>query len=33
MVQRGDYYGPEPRKPSTYKPDTDPGFAHIVLVN
>jgi CheY-like chemotaxis protein len=33
MVQRGDYYGPEPRKPSTFKPESDPGFAHIVLVN
>jgi len=23
MVRRGDYYGPEPRKPYTYKPDAD----------
>jgi CheY-like chemotaxis protein len=23
MVRRGDYYGPEPRKLSTYKPDAD----------
>ena len=23
MVRRGDYYGPEPRKLSTYKPDSD----------
>jgi two-component system chemotaxis response regulator CheY len=23
MVRRGDYYGPEPRKTSTYKPDAD----------
>lgn len=23
MVRRGDYYGPEPRKASTYKPDAD----------
>jgi DNA-binding response OmpR family regulator len=23
MVRRGDYYGPEPRKPSTYKPEAD----------
>lgn len=23
MIQRGDYYGPEPRKFSTYKPDFD----------
>jgi len=30
MVRRGDYYGPEPRKLSTYKPDADsydPGAA------
>ena len=23
MVRLGDYYGPEPRKLSTYKPDSD----------
>ena len=23
MVQRGNYYGPEPRKLSTYKPEAD----------
>jgi two-component system chemotaxis response regulator CheY len=23
MIQRGDYYGPEPRKLATYKPDAD----------
>ena len=23
MVQRGDYYGPEPRKLATYKPEAD----------
>jgi DNA-binding response OmpR family regulator len=23
MVRRGDYYGPEPRKMSTYKPEAD----------
>ena len=33
MVQKGDYYGPEPRKLSTYKPEVDPGFSEIVLVN
>jgi two-component system, chemotaxis family, chemotaxis protein CheY len=33
MVKTGDYYGPEPRKLSTYKPETDPGFSDIVLVN
>jgi DNA-binding response OmpR family regulator len=33
MVQRGDYYGPEPRARSSYKPEVDPGFDQIVLVN
>jgi CheY-like chemotaxis protein len=28
MVRRGDFYGPEPRKLSTYKPDDDPGLGH-----
>src|SRR5436190_18146762 len=23
MVKRGDYYGPEPRKQATYKPESD----------
>jgi hypothetical protein len=23
MIKRGDYYGPEPRKMATYKPDAD----------
>ncbi len=32
MVRRGDYYGPEPRKPSTIKP-LDEGYTEIVLVN
>jgi two-component system, chemotaxis family, chemotaxis protein CheY len=26
MVRRGDFYGPEPRKLSTYKPEIDPGI-------
>jgi two-component system, chemotaxis family, chemotaxis protein CheY len=26
MIQRGNYYGPEPRKFSTYKPDFDQGI-------
>jgi two-component system chemotaxis response regulator CheY len=26
MVHRGTYYGPEPRKLSTYKPEVDPGM-------
>ena len=33
MIRRGDYYGPEPRKPSTYKPENDSGFTTLVLVN
>jgi len=33
MLKRGDYYGPEPRKPASYKPESDPGFSEIVLVN
>lgn len=33
MVQKGDYYGPEPRQLCTYKPEFDPGLGHIVLVN
>jgi hypothetical protein len=23
MIKRGDYYGPEPRKMATYKPEAD----------
>jgi CheY-like chemotaxis protein len=33
MVRRGDYYGPEPRRMSTYKPENDPGHQNIVLVS
>jgi CheY-like chemotaxis protein len=37
MVRRGDYYGPEPRKLSTIKPENDNGYAdsyvQLVLVN
>ena len=33
MVRRGDYYGPEPRKPSTFKPENDPGFSTLVMVS
>jgi CheY-like chemotaxis protein len=33
MMKRGDYYGPEPRKAAAYKPENDPGFANVVLVN
>jgi DNA-binding response OmpR family regulator len=32
MVRRGDYYGPEPRKPSTYKPEIDIGHSTLVLL-
>ena len=32
MVRRGAYYGPEPRKPSTIKPENE-GYSEIVLVN
>jgi two-component system, chemotaxis family, chemotaxis protein CheY len=31
MVKKGDHYVPEPRKISSYKPETDPG--HVVLIN
>ena len=33
MMQQGDYYGPEPRKAATYKPEIDPGFTQAFLVN
>jgi CheY-like chemotaxis protein len=33
MIRKGDYYGPEPRRMSTYKPENDSGFKNIVLVN
>ena len=33
MMKRGDYYGPEPRKTSSYRPEIDPGFSQIVLLN
>jgi len=33
MVQSGGYYGPEPRKLSTYKPEYDPALSQIVLLN
>jgi two-component system, chemotaxis family, chemotaxis protein CheY len=32
MVKKGNYYGPEPRKISSYKPESDPGLSQIVLV-
>jgi two-component system, chemotaxis family, chemotaxis protein CheY len=33
IVKKGDYYGPEPRNYSTYKPENDPGYANVVFVN
>lgn len=33
MIRKGDYYGPEPRRMSTYKPENDPGHDRIVLVS
>jgi CheY-like chemotaxis protein len=33
MLKRGDYYGPEPRKYSAYKPDRDDGYDRIYLVS
>jgi two-component system, chemotaxis family, chemotaxis protein CheY len=34
MVKKGDYYGPEPRAISSYKPDPDAGLGNqIVLIN
>ena len=33
MVKKGDYYGPEPRRMSTYKPENDPALSQIVLLN
>jgi two-component system, chemotaxis family, chemotaxis protein CheY len=33
MVRIGDYYGPEPRKISSYKPECDPALNQLVLVN
>jgi DNA-binding response OmpR family regulator len=31
MVRRGDYYGPEPRKMSSYKPENDPGHDYVLV--
>ncbi len=33
MVRKGDYYGPVPRKLSSYKPESDPALSDIVFVN
>ena len=32
MVKKGDRYVPEPRKMSSYKPESDPGLGNVVLV-
>jgi two-component system chemotaxis response regulator CheY len=33
MTKNGDYYGPEPRKPTSHKTESDSGFSNIVLIN
>ncbi len=33
MVKQGEYYGPEPRKLASYKPESDSGYSQIFLVN
>jgi len=33
MMRQGDYYGPEPRGLATFKPEVDPGFKDVFLVN
>lgn len=33
IVQKKGYYGPEPRKLSSYKPEKDSGFDNVVLLN
>jgi YesN/AraC family two-component response regulator len=33
MMKQGDYYGPEPRTKAAYRPDADPGFSQVFLVN
>jgi len=33
MIKQGEYYGPEPRKLATYKPESDAGYSEIFLVN
>jgi two-component system chemotaxis response regulator CheY len=32
MVRKGDYYGPAPRKMSSYKPEADANLTDVVLV-
>lgn len=33
MVRRGDYYGPEPRRAASYKPEADQQVASYIMVN
>ena len=33
MVRKGDYYGPEPRKMASYKPEIDLALSQVVLIN
>jgi len=33
MVRRGLYYGPEPRRTSSYKPEMDSGFSEMMIIN
>jgi two-component system, chemotaxis family, chemotaxis protein CheY len=33
MIRKGDYYGPEPRRMSTYKPEADSGFGNVIMVS
>ena len=33
MIQRGDYYGPEPRQLATYKPDSTTDLSEIALID
>jgi two-component system, chemotaxis family, chemotaxis protein CheY len=33
IVKKGDYYGPEPRKLSSYKPENDPHYSNVVFVS
>jgi CheY-like chemotaxis protein len=33
MVRRGDYYGPEPRRPGSIKVPDDPTYTPLILVN
>jgi two-component system, chemotaxis family, chemotaxis protein CheY len=32
MVRKGDYYVPEPRRISSYKPENDPALSEVVMI-